>query len=414
MFAAPPNRTSAPLRARWAGLVLIAALLACGAGCRPDQMERPGANAPLHLVIDAGSSGTRLCLFAIRKICPDANGPCHCGAPPVESDRHPDGGPRPVCESIPDAGGLAGMSPAAAAAVLADALANRIPDHTRERIQNAALLGTGGFRQASPQKRRAILQSLSEQLRRSLPAASGWPETGAEQRPAARTLSGADEGRLAWLAMREIHGSVDHAVLETGGASVQFAVAMPLSESEAHATGAGDAEGVRSISLPLGMNSAFQRLQNDAELPACFPFGAADARTDFDRCRKLIRRQVFTQDAIAELQAMHSDSADGVLFGLGSSWKAIFAGMQKSRASLSNLQRFGRRICAARKLTEQERSSKYLQRRCYLYAYQSVLLEETGYREIRRGRESWARGAAISEEFFPACALPLQEPQQTL
>ena len=384
--------------------MLIAALLASGAGCRPDQTERLTVNGPLHLVIDAGSSGTRLCLFPIRKTCPDPDGPCRCSAPPVAPGDLSDAEPRRVCEAIPSAGGLAGMSPAAAAAVLAEALTDRIPAPLRNRIQNAALLGTGGFRQISSPERHAILQRLSEQLRLSLPTA--------EPPPAARTLSGADEGRLAWLAMREIHGSDNHAVLETGGASVQFAVAIPV--AEASAPGSNDTDRVRSLSLPLGMNSAFQRLQNDAQLPACFPFGAEDAQTDFDRCRKLIRRAVFSANAVAELKAMSSPAADGVLFGLGSSWKAIFAGMQISQTSLSNLQRFGRRVCAARKLTEQERSSKYLQRRCYLYAYQRVLLEETGFREIRRGRESWARGAAISEEFFPACALPMHKPQQRL
>ncbi|MEQ9364936.1 MAG: hypothetical protein RIF32_11865, partial [Leptospirales bacterium] len=287
-----------------------------------------------------------------------------------------------------------------------------ITPEIRASLRGAALLGTGGFRQIpNDEIRLRILEALESGIKRSLNEALP-PGSAVLPAPAVRVLSGADEGRLAWLAVREIDGAQNHAILETGGASVQFATGRQGQVSEA-------------VSLPVGINRAFERLQREADLSACYPFGAPDGATDFDRCRELIRRTVFSEAAAASLARGSKSPADsagragdapdrpGPLYGLGSAWKAIFMGMDRSRISLAELLHFGRAVCADRKLTEQERTSKYLKRRCYLYAFQSALLERTGYSGIHRGTESWPRGAAISKDFFPACKDPRTPSQES-
>ncbi|MCR9141946.1 MAG: hypothetical protein NXI24_06820 [bacterium] len=364
---------------QFAAALLTAGCTLASGGCQPKPDD-----GPLHLVIDAGSSGTRLCLFEIQRSCDTDSQACACHAPEARTAGQSTGAG--TCQSIPDSPGLATLPPAGAATALARGLEQSLAPAIIERLQGAVLLGTGGFRQVPAERRAAIVQALSSELKHNIEASG------------VAVLSGSDEGRLAWLAMREIEESSSHAILETGGASVQFA-------------GGPDSQAIESISLPIGINKAFESLQSDPQLARCYPFGAPDGQTDFDDCRAAIRRAVFSDAAAKSLTKAAAGARDagddaGRLFGLGSSWRAVFAGMDQSKVSLSELLHFGRRVCAERKLTEQERTSKYLKRRCYLYAYQSVLLEETGFDRITRGNESWPRGAAISGEFFPACSAP--------
>lgn len=404
-------RIARPGRSRWLCLA-IALLIVGGPGCR-DASSDPSAAipGPLHLVIDAGSSGTRLCLFPIRNQCeqsgdadPDS-AQCRCQAPAASDDLLPGTG-EPNCTPIPGAPGLADLAPEAAARTLSAGLAARLTPQLASEIRGIALLGTGGFRAIAPDRQRAVLAALRTELRKIGDAANSAPENAnAPDEPTKppvtiEILSGPDEGRLAWMALRELENSPTHAILETGGASVQFA--------------SGRSDNVlQAVSLPLGMNQAFDRLADEADLPRCFPFGAPDAVTDFDACRALISRKIFSGADAAALRTAADAVKPGpeTLYGLGSSWKAIFQGMDQSRITLSELERFGRTVCSDRKLTPQERDGKFVQRRCYLYAFQAALLQQTGYESIRRGRESWPRGAAVSEKLFPACGPALRPAQ---
>jgi hypothetical protein len=272
------------------------------------------------------------------------------------------------------------MSPASASATLERGLHN-IDAAVRRQIGGAVLLGTGGFRLLGPAARTRLTGALREPLRAWLPA-------GATIRIG--TLSGTDEGRLAWLAIREQETSQAHAILETGGASVQFATGQ-----------AGQSD--YSVSLAVGMNRSFEKLAQHADFSVCFPFGAPDTRTEFDRCRGLILREIFGGPEAHPLRARTAQHQTP-LYGLGLPWQAIFEDMDRPAIAAAELLRFGRQICAVRQLSPAEQKGAFVQKRCYLYAFQSALLTQTGYRSIHRSRATtWARGAAVSDPFFPGC-----------
>ena len=351
-------------------------------------VAHPVESVRQHLVIDAGSSGTRLCLFRIERRCPlagqsDTNVPgkdCSCHA----EEPQPEDNESQLCRPIPNAGGLAEMSGPAARRTLAGAL-NQLTKELQNKgtttIDAASLGGTGGFRQIPEARATQLLAVLEEEL------VARWAAS------RARILSGADEGRLTWQAVRQSSDSDNHAILETGGASIQFAHGQ-----------AGRID--TALSLPLGMNRAFEAASQHPNFAACFPFGSRDGATDFESCLQILRESVLRGPAASELAAagQSSGGTPGELYGAGSSWKAIFRGMDRDVVTVRALQAFGKQVCARRNLSETERTGKYVQRRCFLYAYQTVLLEATGYAHIRRTNESWPRGAAIAGELFPACA----------
>lgn len=390
-------------------LWLCLAQLGCGASSPP-----PVADGPLHLVIDAGSSGTRLCLYAIQQ----STAGSECRAPLSAADLQ-----REICERLPEKGGLATLTPAAAADRLKRGLELPFVAAVKARIRSATLLATGGMRALPPADRQRLMAYLQTGLAESFAPQSQSNPNSQTEAPAAvvraAVLSGAEEARLAWRSVRQRYGSNRHAILETGGASVQLACGDQAS-GQMHAS-----------SRPLGMNAAFERVRASAtaadpanDFALCFPFGTANARTDFAGCRALIRRTLFARAPAAEqTRTEHTEwqacthfartAEQGNLFArtpplyaLGSSWKAIFRGMQTLSLSRTELLRFGQQVCANRKLTAQERTSPYLQKRCWLYAYQSVLLEESGFDELRRGSDSWTRGASVDRNYVPFCGPP--------
>lgn len=333
------------------------------AGCAQRDVASP--IHPLHLVIDAGSTGTRFCVFAVER---DASGACH--APHSGAAESAAAG---ACRSVPAPNGLADLGPAEAARVVESGLAQFSPD-TARRITGATLLGTGGFRRQPEAAQQAILDALRTRF-------------GARGEASIRrieVLSGSMEGVLAWRAMQELGATPPFAIVEIGGATVQYAT------SEA------------ATSAPIGLTAVTNALAASGRGAEC---RVDDSRgAGFAACRAAVAATP-VKDA-ASLAPRSGAAAPITLYGLGAPWSATFAMARTERLAATEIDALGERVCrldanAARGVTGDHWSPRLA---CMLLAYQSVLLEALDAREVRRGGESWPRGAAVSAEFFPDCA----------
>lgn len=343
--------------------------IASSAGCTTERAPPAG---PLHLVIDAGSSGSRLCLFPVTRVC--ENGACVCRAPPVGVTESGE------CQAAPAEGGLAALAPDRAAAVLRSAVAG-LPADARARIQGAALLGTGGFRALPAAERSTRTATLAAELTRDFPGAR------------VKIISGEEEGRLAWYAVRERHASRAHSILETGGASVQFA--------------SGDGDRARlARTAPCGMNAVFERLRPRAGFHACYP-DAADGAPElqpaarFDACYALLAPELASERC--HLARAGELPKDAPLYGLGAPWNKVFSLAGADRVQATRVKALGREICENLKSNAE---NEFERRACYLIAFQSALLAAVEGDAIQRGGESWPRGAAVSADYFDVCRNP--------
>jgi hypothetical protein len=92
------------------------------------------------------------------------------------------------------------------------------------------------------------------------------------------------------------------------------------------------------------------------------------------------------------------------LYGLGAPWNAVFKRSGKQELTLKEIEQNAQEICS-KSVEELARSIplEYAKRSCYLHSYASELLRITGQTRIKRGSESWPRGASIAKEYFSDC-----------
>lgn len=351
------------------GATTVALLLLTGFACTAERAPPAG---PLHLIIDAGSSGSRLCLFSVTQTC--ENGACVCRAPPAGPAESGE------CRAVAAEGGLAALAPERALAVLRSAVGG-LSDETRARIRGAALLGTGGFRALPADERAARTAALAAALAAEIPAAR------------VKIISGEEEGRLAWYAVRERQRSQAHSILETGGASVQFA------------SGADDRARI-ARTAPCGMNVTFDRLRLRSDFHACYPAPASDDAaprppTRFDACYALLAPELAS--ARCRLSNESERRRGAPLYGLGAPWNKVFALAGSDTVDAARLQALGREICENLK---PDAENEFERRACYLIAFQTALLAAVQGDVIQRGGESWPRGAAVSADYFDVCRNP--------
>ncbi|TXH26771.1 MAG: hypothetical protein E6Q99_04155 [Elusimicrobia bacterium] len=371
----------------------------------------------VHLVVDLGSSGTRLCLYRLGRSSPGLGCKLH-------SDR-------PVCSRVP--GGLAkqtrGHRPERIAALvdaplrqawqlLGDAQAGGDPI-LRSQVQTAVALGTGGFRDRAtgqPQTRpewRQLFLEVERFLKQEAGLASvvAWPITGQE------------EGRLAWLGLTQsTNPPREFAALEAGGATVQLAVGSRASSPPT----------VDVASDPLGQDFVFERFAQgrSAERRAfqvCF-HPKHPRKQDGAQCIALLQREVFQRSALHRLAHRHSARR---LYGLGLSFAEQFRsypaaapwpskqdrGMPTS-LSIAAIRDLTAVLCpltdgeiaayAPHALAIQKHDSRDAGRACYYLAYRAALLTTlaslaTGSAMHAAEEDQWPRGAAIAGDFFPAC-----------
>jgi len=334
-------------------ITLLFIFLSCG--------QRKGASNsfPIHLVIDAGSSGTRFCLYEVST----ANA-CH-----LETSGEN------ACTEVPAENGLADLGEEKSVEVI-KAGWNAIHPDDRKRIISAALLGTGGFRRATPQRQRAVLERLGGYFR----------ESGLNA--VLKVLTGEEEGKLAWRTMEQLHTDSGHNTIETGGATVQISTGSSVSD-------------VRAVSAPVGMNTSFETLKTQEEFKACF-----GEKTDFDECRAFVFAKVFRDSDIQKF----SSSMSGVerrrpLFGMGAPWMSLFQLASRESLDLPEVERLGRFYCSktVAEIIKRGVPERFAARRCFMISYQTAFLQASGSAEIHQGAESWPPGAAVTHNFFPDC-----------
>tara|TARA_Y100001937_G_scaffold12497_1_gene15988 strand:+ start:92361 stop:93395 length:1035 start_codon:yes stop_codon:yes gene_type:complete len=313
-------------------------------GCQiPFLAERPSR---IHLVIDAGSSGTRFCPYRVDNYC-----------------AHVD--PAQACLRITARSGLADLN----GAEIQKVLDQGVQELEGMEIEKAVLLGTGGFRRLSESRRTKQLELIADELKKRIPNSES------------RVITGQQEANLAYIAMIAFRdGKTDHIILETGGATVQLA-----------------GSGLTARSAPAGLNE----IRNSPDLPRECTEEADASSERFEACSKGLR-QIFRSNRWHA--AFFKDQDLASVYALGSSWQSIFTVAGKESLSLDELQNQGKRICNSSldEIVKAGVPEKFAPASCYLHSYQYVLASELKIGTLLQGEGSWPPGAAISQ-YFEGC-----------
>ncbi len=209
-----PNTGAGWLPSR--GLLLVVALSALGACARVPPTSSAGLK-PCHIVYDAGSSGTRLYIYAREgEAWIEHAGPTTDAlADPVRQHRG---------KTWDDAGAVVGAIVGALDGIQQDGP----PDEdgkpewpafrweTQCMLESASVYATAGMRLAEYQDRSRSTE-LWRELNRRLKA-----RLGASVPVQTRTLTGFEEGLFAWLAARDDRRGDRVGIVEMGGASAQI------------------------------------------------------------------------------------------------------------------------------------------------------------------------------------------------
>ena len=365
-------------------LWLVAAGAACPAvvGATGDEVPSCPADARWGLVIDAGSSGSRLRFYCWRSGVGEA-------LPQIEDagtrEREP-GIADAECATTPDEA-VAGLRPLIDGAV-------EIVGAERSRRTPLTLMATAGLRRCPKEYQDAMLEGLRAQLA-DTPFA----------KPRAQLISGADEGRYGWTAVNYLLKRLDPTrpldtvgALDLGGASTQLTF-QPRACADAESCGEVE---VGEHRFPLytrsflgwGQDLAMRRVASRA----CYlrgyrsPDGVIVGSGRYGACRRAIRkgiRKVVRADP-PEPACSHSCNGLGAyqppltgdFVGFSAfAYTTAFFGLGPE-LTLAELRAAGREFCrtswreAVSDLAQEPRSVKWLNRYCFASAYIVHLLHE--------------------------------------
>lgn len=372
-----------------------------------------GGSAPTtevvhHLVVDSGSSGTRFCVFDVTREL--ASSRCSVGATAA------------ICGK--GKGGLAaltnGKDPAEVpglvepkfeeawtALTAAWTAAGRDPA-ALGKLAGAAALGTGGYR---------------DPLTAAPAANPAWDEVWkafdaffAKQGVAgsvSKAIPGEDEAKLAWVGVREaVAPAAAFSILETGGATLQFASGAPADAYEQ----------LVGTSIYRGQDYSFDQSSADPAFEVCSS-PADRTKQDGAKCIAYPTAKVHSNNALTEL-AKTVDVRP--LYGLGAPWTGTFKDFPnqppwdpKTDATLqsfsaANLAALTALACP---LTDLElaayapsafdvttMSGKACYRLAFAAAYfDSVKATAKDDTILPGGDDQWARGASVTGKFFQDC-----------
>lgn len=390
----------------------------------PNEVGRPAERTEsVHLVLDLGSSGTRFCMYPVT--VDKGQDQKRCRVTSVN----------PVCFKL--SGGIAALVRGhshdevpslilpklrQAWEALGDVQKKGNPQ-LRERIQGVVALGTGGFRSPStnlPDERREFQAVWSE-------IARFFKEEAKQEQVVARTISGLEEARLAWLGVsQQIPATVrdSFAIIEVGGASIQFATSgRSLAYQDLYA--ASEYRGQDYVFHKFAPPRGATALGFDA----CF-HPEDRKRQDGPACMAFLRANVFSGSSINQLAYHFSPRR---LYGLGAPWLGIFADYPAGppwalkndpayspKLSPGNLARLAEKVC---KLSDEEiaafapnafdlrknpATGEGSGKACFTLSYHAGFLESVAMISqdaalLPGGDDQWARGAAVTHEFFPDC-----------
>lgn len=232
--------------------------------------------APVKIIVDAGSTGTRVYRVELKG----------CDAPAVET--------------VGSGGPLASSEAGALRDILARTIARR-PELTGLPV---TVIGTGGFRRLDGGDAQTCA-SLCALKREEIARAAGPQFPGIK----VRVVTGEEEGLLSHKSVVALTGDKRSVMVEIGGATVQ--VAYP------------DAAGnVRARMAAIGVNETLRKV------PACA------APTTFEACRAGIEAMTAADPDAAAL--LSSPIGSGPVVGVGGAFNAVAAGVRLSGGSLSS------------------------------------------------------------------------------
>ncbi|MFO0577736.1 MAG: hypothetical protein U1A78_27330 [Polyangia bacterium] len=397
-------------------------LLSCSATTAIVRKDEPRPQESVHLVIDLGSSGTRFCLYGVKSVPGQG-----CSLTPL----------KPICSRVP--GGLARLTQGHRVSHVADLVDPPLQhgwsllgrSKLRGEVRAATALGTGGFRDrvTGQPVERPEWQAAFTEVERFLRREAGLSSV------SARPITGQEEGRLAWFGLAQSDGMPEEfAAIEAGGATIQLAVGKK---------GASPAD-IEVATDPQGQDVVFDRLfTSDRVLArsfqACYN-PRHPRRQDGLKCIELLSREAFRNSAVRRLAEKTSARR---LYGLGLSYADLFRSYpaappwpQKQDASMharlsidqirqltvllcprtdAEIRKYAPNALAVRRELSSSGSlgpggsgGSGAGRACYYLAYRVALLDAV--RHVAAGDElhaaeedQWARGAAVSGEFFPNC-----------
>jgi hypothetical protein len=389
-------------------------LLSCSAKTVIVQKDDHRPQEAVHLVIDLGSSGTRFCLYGVK------NQPGR-GCTLTTA--------RPVCSRVP--GGLARLTYSHRVSHVAGLIEPPLQhgwsllgrSKLRSEVHAATALGTGGFRDRATGQpvERPEWQTVFTEVERFLRREAGLSSV------SARPITGQEEGRLAWFGLAQSDGIPEEfAAVEAGGATIQLAVGKK---------GAAPQE-IEVATDPQGQDVVFERMLTSGPALArsfqvCYN-PRHPRRQDGLKCIELLSRKAFRNSAVRRLA---DKTGARRLYGLGLSYADLFRSYpaappwpQKqdsamhAKLSLEQIRQLTVLLCPRtdaeiRKYAPHALAVRHdlsssgnsgAGRACYYLAYRAALLDAV--RHVAAGDElhaaeedQWARGAAVSGEFFPDC-----------
>ncbi len=373
------------------------------------------AGARWGLVIDAGSSGSRLRFYCWRPGTGDA-------LPRIEdagSQKVEPGIADPACSRTPEQA-VAGLRPLIEHA-------RRTVGEERSARTPLALLATAGLRQCPAAYRQAMLAGLDDYL-----AGTGFAD------PRARLTTGEDEARYGWTAVNYLLRRLDPerplatvGALDLGGVSTQITFLPRSCSGPGEACAEIDVGGRKfplyaHSYLGWGQDKAMRRIAS----PACYlpgyrsPDGAIAGTGRYRACRRAIRRGIARElrarppepaceRSCTRLGAYQPPLAGDFLAFSAFAYNTDFLGLEPE-LTLAQLRAAGKRYCRTpwRSATADCAANprpgcreEWLNRYCFASAYIVTLLHEvyglpmdreiTSANELEGAGIDWTLGAMV-------------------
>lgn len=345
--------------------LLLGCLMLWGGACLSPRPSVSATDVPSrqhsspHLVIDAGSTGTRFLLYEVR------HEPRGCIATPKEL-------PKEEASGGVNQGGLAQMCANGTAVAWLKA---HLPSGLGAPPEHVVLLGTGGFRNLRSQENDTFQQCWTEMT------------THLEDRIGRMDIiTGEQEGTFAWMAMEQWltePSKKGFSILEMGGVSVQFA------------TGVSRPDVISKSKDGVGFKQIRKKLNDVSNNPCQF---GEDNPENFVNCRDametLLRDSAFPE----EVKGLPPEVAERPVYGVGEAWQKFANELSGEKLSSQGLEGLGKNVCEMKTASE----------KCISLAYTSALLKVMNITTIHwvpapNHYLSWTQGAAIHEVYFPDC-----------
>lgn len=316
-----------------------------------------------HLIIDAGSSGTRFCLYTLKK-----NSYCE-----LENFQN-------SCFDIPSMNGLADLSKNEIYNTLNEGFKVLEKNKKLSEIHFISLLGTGGFRKLSDKERNIKETILNEYFKKNV----FIPYK-------VKVLTGKEEAYFAWKSIFLLYQSTQHITLETGGATIQIAI--------------GDFNHFDFISLPIGMNQSYENLLKYKDFEKCI-YGKILSYEDYEDCKYITIKYIYKNKQLEDFLKKYNNKINNYkIYTLGKAWNAIFNYIDKNPITIKDINEKGKYFCNLdeQNLIKKGIPSKFAKQFCYLFYYHNAQLEFLKIDTIYKGTESWTLGASNDEDTIPYC-----------